>query len=158
MKDSSEDNAKDATGSILQRKCTTQQKEGSNEKDRDRGQVCPCPTPHPSHVPLWCSPGRWENALQIPAGAGKREVLGLGHLQDGHSLAPSSGSTLLQISLSQHSRAVMPWIKCLNILQNAKKDFFFFFFSVEHQRTVWGEYLKDKHLQLNEMNPTLWLM
>lgn len=35
MKDSSEDNAKDATGSILQRKCTMQQKEGSNGEDGD---------------------------------------------------------------------------------------------------------------------------
>lgn len=84
MKDSSEDHAKDATGSILQRKYTMQQKEGSNEKVGDWGQVCPCPTAHPSHVPLWCSPGWWENTLQIPAGAGKREALGLGHLQDGH--------------------------------------------------------------------------
>lgn len=39
-------------------------------------------------------------------------------------------TSLLQISLSQYSGAAMPWIKCLNVLQKAKKGFF------QHQRSL----------------------
>lgn len=92
MKDSSEAHVKDGTGSTLQRECTVQQKEGSNEEmvTEAKSVLLPIPPAAPCDALLGGGRALSETRLQLGRfGASTRWSF----------LAPSSGSILLQMPL-----------------------------------------------------------